>query len=88
MVEKTELKAAAARLLYNNNRDTADYNMIVDYIDNSRPIVYGTWGEQKLFDDGFGGGRVGYLCPVCQKYVPCKGKFCIECGARMDGDAE
>lgn len=48
---------------------------------------HGTWSDQKLFDDGFGGGRVGYICSACGKYVPNKGNFCSECGARMDGDS-
>lgn len=34
MMNKTELRAAAARLLYNDNRDTSDYNMLIDFIDN------------------------------------------------------
>ncbi len=33
MCEKTELKAAAARLLYNSNRSVSDYNMLIDFID-------------------------------------------------------
>ena len=49
-------------------------------------IRHGTWSDQKLFDDGFGGGRVGYICSACGKYVPCKGNYCSECGARMDGE--
>ncbi|MBP7188263.1 MAG: hypothetical protein KBA55_16225 [Ruminococcus sp.] len=50
-------------------------------------IRHGTWSDQKLFDDGFGGGRVGYICSACGKYVPCKGNYCSECGARMDLDS-
>lgn len=44
---------------------------------------HGTWGKQMLFDDGTGGAKVGYTCPVCKQYVPCKGNFCVECGADM-----
>lgn len=51
-------------------------------------IKHGEWSDQKLFDDGFGGGRVGYICSACGKYVPCKGNYCSECGARMDGGEE
>ena len=50
-------------------------------------IRHGTWSDQKIFDDGFGGGRVGYICSACGKYVPCKGNYCSECGARMDLDS-
>lgn len=49
---------------------------------------HGTWSDQKIFDDGFGGGRVGYICSACGKYVPCKENYCSECGARMDGDID
>lgn len=34
MKNKTELRAAAARLLYNDNRDTSNYDMLIDFIDN------------------------------------------------------
>ena len=34
MSKKTELKAAAARLLYNSNRNTSDYDLLVDFIDS------------------------------------------------------
>ena len=37
-LNKVELRAAAARLLYNDSRDSADYHMLVDYIDNSAPV--------------------------------------------------
>lgn len=34
MSKKTELRAAAARLLYNSNRSTSDYDMLIDFIDS------------------------------------------------------
>lgn len=34
MATQTELKAAAARLLYSDNRDTADYYMLIEFIDS------------------------------------------------------
>lgn len=34
MSKRTELKAAAARLLYNSNRSTSDYDMLIDFIDS------------------------------------------------------
>lgn len=34
MATQTELKAAAARLLYSDSRDTADYNMLIEFIDS------------------------------------------------------
>lgn len=53
---------------------------------DARPVKHGRWSNQMLFDDGFGGARVGYICSACKKYVPFKGNFCGECGARMDGE--
>ena len=44
----------------------------------------GKWSDQMLFNDGFGGARIGYICSVCKKYVPFAGKFCGNCGARME----
>ena len=32
-MNQVELRAAAARLMYGDNRDTADYNMLIDFID-------------------------------------------------------
>lgn len=31
----TDLRAAAARLLYSDNRDTADYNLLIEFIDSA-----------------------------------------------------
>lgn len=45
----------------------------------------GRWSNQALFNDGFGGARVGYICSACKKYVPYAGKFCGKCGAKMEG---
>lgn len=50
-------------------------------ITHTAPI--GEWSEQMLFNDGFGGARVGYICSKCKKYVPFAGKFCGNCGASM-----
>ena len=33
MFDQTELKAAVARLLYNDNRNAADYDLLVNFID-------------------------------------------------------
>ena len=40
MYNQTDLRAAAARLLYGDNRDTADYDMIVKFIDDCfQPVL-------------------------------------------------
>lgn len=35
MANQTDLRAAAARLLYCDNRDTADYDMLIAFIDET-----------------------------------------------------
>lgn len=44
----------------------------------------GRWSKQMLFDDGYGGKKVGYICSACKEYVPNKGNYCLNCGAKMD----
>ena len=46
------------------------------------------WSPQMLFDDGSGGGRVGYICPHCSQQVPYAGKYCGKCGRRVYGGEE
>lgn len=41
------------------------------------------WGRQILFNDGCGGVKVGYACPACKTYVPNKGNYCSNCGAKF-----
>lgn len=60
-----------------------DENIIEALGVDVQPVKRGKWSDQMLFDDGFGGGRVGYICSACKKYVPFKGNFCGECGADM-----
>lgn len=47
-------------------------------------VKHGSWSNQMLFDDGFGGARAGYICSACKKYVPFAGNFCGNCGAEME----
>lgn len=35
MIDKVELKAALVRLFYSNHEDDEDYDMLMDYIENS-----------------------------------------------------
>ena len=46
----------------------------------------GRWSKQMLFDDGYGGKKVGYICSACRKYVPFKGNYCGNCGAKMKSE--
>lgn len=50
--------------------------------------VRGYWGEQVLREDGYEACTVGYICPVCKQFVPHKGKYCLECGARIGDKPE
>ncbi len=52
MNDKIELRAAAARLLYGNNRDSADYDMLVNYIDSSEPVQHWIPCSERLPEDG------------------------------------
>lgn len=40
--KQIELRAAAARLMLNDNRDIRDYNMLIDYIDETFTVMYQT----------------------------------------------
>lgn len=48
-------------------------------------VKHGKWGKQVLVTDEYGDKHIGYICPVCKKFVPNKGNYCLECGAKMDG---
>ena len=40
--KQIELRAAAARLMLNDNRDIRDYNKLIDYIDETFTVMYQT----------------------------------------------
>ena len=87
-IEKSGLKKSMSGLLSVENVPCNIRQLVLDIIDgemlaNVQPVKRGKWSDQMLFDDGFGGGRVGYICSACKKYVPFKGNFCGECGADM-----
>lgn len=46
---------------------------------------YAHWGSQVLCQVDFYDLKVGYICPCCHKFVPNKGKYCLECGERIEG---
>lgn len=47
-------------------------------------VRHGEWGRQALVYDRFGDKRIGYICPICNEFVPHKGNYCLNCGAKMD----
>lgn len=61
-----------------------DNNAITDT--DVQPVKRGKWSKQGLKRDGFGGFTVGFICSACKEFVPFKGNYCPNCGARMDGD--
>lgn len=97
--EAIELKAAAGRLMYSDNKDIRDYNMLIDFIESTlRPIsqeqiekVRGEWEFDAAATDGkFGGIR----CSKCHTACSFGGEhafhnaknfehFCPHCGAPM-----
>lgn len=79
--DKVELRAAAARLLYADNRDSADYDLLIDYINKSTLVRQARWD---INCDGY------YpYCTYCN-YEPPRGlwgsslpQFCPGCGAEL-----
>ena len=72
---------------------TDGLNLFAVKIVENAPTIYAEveqryWPSQSLFDDGFGGGRAGYICPWCKQYVPYAGKYCGKCGKRVYGGDE
>ena len=74
--EKTELKAAAARLLYNNNRDSADYAMLIDYIENSQRVTIAQWHRTHTSPNI-------YVCSNCGDESGKRFQHCPSCLALM-----
>lgn len=74
--EKVELRAAAARLLYEINRDSADYGMLIDYIDNSIRIVNGQWHRTHTSPNI-------YVCSNCGDESGKRFQHCPSCLALM-----
>lgn len=83
MSKKTELRAAAARLMYNDNRDVNDYNTLIDFIE-SCACQTGEWVhvDRQL-------GRDIWVCTNCDQRlsVECRihveeTKYCPNCGSR------
>lgn len=54
------------------------------YVTEAQPVKRGKWSKQGLKRDGFGGFTVGFICSACKEFVPFKGNYCPNCGARMD----
>lgn len=75
-----------------------DYNALITICSNKLrdlPAIQpeqktGRWSKQMrfdvLFDDGYGGKKVGYICSACRKYAPFKGNYCGNCGAKMESE--
>ena len=65
--EAVELKAAVARLMYESNKDSGDFNMLVDFIDEaysalrpvSRETVEKVWKGECLEPEMYSVGAQG-----------------------------
>ena len=64
------------------------YKKQIDQIPTAdvQEVRHGKWGKQVLITDEYGDKHIGYICPVCKKFVPNRGNYCLECGAKMDGN--
>ena len=82
--DKTDLESHKRALGYERAAD--EIRMTASAAVDVKEIRYGSWSNQVLIDDGFGGKRVGYVCSACKKFVPNKGNYCLECGADMRGE--
>ena len=94
--EAIELKAAVGRLMYSNNKDVRDYNVLIDFIESAlRPVsreqVEKVWKGEWIIPTTIGGKA--YNIPHCSACngVPCgtdeHTKFCAHCGAPMTDKA-
>lgn len=92
--EAIELKAAAGRLMYSDNKDIRDYNMLIDFIESTlRPIsqerVKKVWESKWIPLDS----TQEHYCRECgvsfNLYSYCKNdyNFCPYCGCAMTPDA-
>jgi hypothetical protein len=69
--EKVELRAAAARLLYENNREAADYGALIEYIDNSERVIHADWQLPEYPSDAeYEECDYRPFCTHCKKTMP------------------
>ena len=80
-VDKSDLESYNRAIGYNRAAD--ELRMITADAVDIKEIRYGSWSNQVFIDDGFGGKQVGYVCSACRHFVPNKGNFCLNCGAKM-----
>ena len=71
-------------------RHESEFGKFVDAIPTADvvEVKHGKWSEQLLHKDEYGDKHVGYICSVCKEFVPHKGNYCLNCGAKMDGGSE
>lgn len=89
--EAIELKAAAGRLMYSDNKDIRDYNMLIDFIEStlcpvSREQVEKVWRGEWEVDE------FGHKCSKCGEYLPSGDddifpQFCPNCGDAKTDEA-
>ena len=94
-INKTELLFEMATSLTPQSMDiTRGYAIAKDLIRNAptadvAPVIHGRWYDEDSFD--FHGSHI-YRCSVCNKTVADDyisfHKFCLHCGAKMDGGNE
>ena len=99
LIERYKITANLPSVLMNycnrfNSKQLESITEMIYELENSiesadvQPVKRGKWSKQGLKRDGFGGFTVGFICSACKEFVPFKGNYCPNCGARMDGDTE
>ena len=91
--EAIELKAAVGRLMYSDNKDTRDYNALIEFIDASlRPVsreqVEKAWrGEWQDMREAYN-DVPKRRCSRCKSvFIGLDTPFCEVCGAPMTDEA-
>ena len=84
-LNKTEVDEFEERLVIYKAVDML-YRALAAETADVAEVKHGKWNEQLLRKDEYGDKHVGYICSVCNEFVPHKGNYCLNCGAKMDGD--
>ena len=93
--EANELKAAVGRLMYSDNKDIRDYNVLIDFIESAlRPVsrekVEMMWrGEWNAINSAILKPGISWICRCAKCGCPqdYRHNFCPNCGAPMTDEA-
>ena len=96
-IEREAALKAMSQAIQDRTWSMDDFDVMIKMEDNVAelpaadvvPVIHGRWYDEDSFDAH---GSPIYRCSVCNKtvadnYISCH-KFCLHCGARMDGDTK